>query len=398
MGLQWCTGRPQHSSRLKLVGKHQSEASVITSLSASTSTMFARPRPSLSLFTRISRVANPLRQPAFRSLTTYNSPDSGSSQIGLDHVDFTAEGPKPYTQLEKTQDGLRGQFLDWKSSGGKLGEAPPLPKLLTFESTPTITLGRRQEPPSGKAELARLLQPVNVSLTRDGRSYQQEFQVQCVKSGRGGLTTYHGPGQLVCWPVIDMISPLYPRYTVSSYATHLEAVTQRMLYERYGIETFTSAEDPGVWVERSDGQSLKIAALGVHHRRHVTSYGIAINIDIAVAGGEKDNVWSRFTPCGLEGKGVTSVEDQIGSERLGQVDMSAIAAYWAATFQQGLSDASKRIWGAHPRKAVGNSVEGPVTGAAALAMHDHLTGSSGQKEEEPFHVDVSDGFGGDDLF
>lgn len=364
--------------------------------------MFARLRPVMIPRLAATRTSYP-RAYALRFLS--NGQVSKPSEV--QHLDFTKQGPKSYTSVEQLQEWLRTEHLNYKSIGNKLALQRPPPKLLTFESTPTITLGRRQQPPPGQAELTRLFQPVAVDLPRHTSPIKATCDVACTKSSRGGLTTYHGPGQIVCWPIIDMISPEYPRYTVSSYATHLETATQRLLSERYGIETFTTAEDPGVWVQGPNGQPLKIAALGVHHRRHITSYGIAINIDIAVKGGEENNVWGRFVPCGLEGKGVTSVEDQIGSE-LGSVDLSDIAAAWAAIFEDGLLDATKRTWGTSPREAGTAQPDDGIAGAATLAGTSYAHELAHQKQEQQREEDQNELFdldggpddlgGGGDLF
>lgn len=163
------------------------------------------------------------------------------------------------------------------------------------------------------------------------------------KTNRGGLTTYHGPGQLVFWPVIDMHSALYPKFGVASYAAHLETTTQRLLRDLFGVQTYTNKDEPGVWVKTSSGQERKIAALGVHHRRYVTALGIAVNIDIPVTGDEDVNSWARFVPCGLDGKLVTSVASEMGDAATGkQFNMEELAGKWAARFEEGLLDASKR--------------------------------------------------------
>ena len=148
---------------------------------------------------------------------------------------------------------------------------------------------------------------------------------------------------LVFWPVLDMHSPLYPHFGVASYAAHLEATTQRLL-AAFGIRTYTSRDEPGVWVATSEGTERKIAALGVHHRRYVTALGIALNVDIPVAGGEDVNPWARFVPCGLDGKLVTSVAAEVKGRREAW-DLAELARRWADMFEEGLRDPSKRIFG-----------------------------------------------------
>lgn len=170
----------------------------------------------------------------------------------------------------------------------------------------------------------------------------KSFYPEVKGTNRGGLTTYHGPGQLVLWPVIDIHSSIHARFGVTSYANHLETTTQRLLAELFGIRTSTVRDEPGVWVDASGDKPRKIAAMGVHLRRHVTSLGIAVNVDVAVAGGEDVNPWSRFVPCGLEGKAVTSVASELGSAATGPWDMAKLAARWASIFEEGLVNNKER--------------------------------------------------------
>ncbi|KAK5991088.1 Lipoate-protein ligase B [Cladobotryum mycophilum] len=245
----------------------------------------------------------------------------------------------PYDEAEEHQEQLRKRHLEWKST--ESGE-PLVPHLLSFESRPIYTLGRRQGnlTPGEEGILQRQL---FVNLHQRNKHIQETFLPDVKKTNRGGLTTYHGPGQLVLWPVLDMHSPLYPKYSVSSYASHLEATTQRLLDEVFNVKSFTSHDEPGVWVESPAGQPRKIAALGVHHRRYITALGTAINIDIKVTGDAPENPWVRFIPCGIEGKEVTSVAEEIGIAKDNLIfDLEDLARQWARIFEEGLVDASKR--------------------------------------------------------
>lgn len=112
--------------------------------------------------------------------------------------------------------------------------------------------------------------------------------------------------------------------------------------EKFGINTYTNIDEPGVWVE-ADWQERKIAALGVHHRRYVTALGIAVNINVPVTGGMDINPWSRFVPCGLEGKLVTSVAAEMGTTQA-VYNLEDIAAEWARIFEEGLQAPEKRVY------------------------------------------------------
>ncbi|KAF4968598.1 hypothetical protein FZEAL_10361 [Fusarium zealandicum] len=268
----------------------------------------------------------------------------------LTHKHLTGPGSGafvPYDTADAAQEDLRSRLLRWKSLPDDQQTDPPRPHLLSFEATPTLTLGRRQ-PPLTPAQTSHFRAALRVALPhrRDPVS-EQSFSPDVRQTSRGGLTTYHGPGQLVLWPVLDMHSSLYTRYSVMSYAAHLEATTRRLLAELFDLETYTTRDEPGVWVPAPAGQpERKIAAMGVHHRRHVTALGIALNIDVPVEGPEDVNPWARFVPCGLDGKLVTSVAAELrekGSvERLGDWDMASLAARWARLFEEGLKDDTKR--------------------------------------------------------
>lgn len=264
-------------------------------------------------------------------------------------------GLTSYEQAEAVQEKHRSRFLAWKHDANKqlpLASKPGVlkPQLISFEATPTFTLGRRQEDLSAE-QAASLQQPLEVNLADRSPPQTASFRPQVRKTNRGGLTTYHGPGQLVLWPVLDMHSSLYPRYGVASYANHLETTTQKLLLDLFGIRTYVARDEPGVWVVRRSGQPRKIAALGVHHRRYVTALGIAVNIDVPVTGSETSNPWARFVPCGLEGKLVTSVAAEVGSGKVVDWRPDDLAHQWAVIFEKGLLDDSKRNGGSAEAKS-----------------------------------------------
>lgn len=112
-----------------------------------------------------------------------------------------------------------------------------------------------------------------------------------VEAMRGGQTTFHGPGQLVAYPIIDLRTH---KLTPRTYVCLLEKSLIATCAE-YGIKAMTT-EHTGVWTTEDD----KIAALGVHMRRNITSHGIGLNINT-------DLWWfNRIVACGLEGKWTTS--------------------------------------------------------------------------------------------
>ncbi|XP_029373783.1 octanoyl-[acyl-carrier-protein]:protein N-octanoyltransferase LIPT2, mitochondrial [Echeneis naucrates] len=115
------------------------------------------------------------------------------------------------------------------------------------------------------------------------------------RTNRGGLITFHGPGQLVCYPVMNLGSF---KKSVRWYVCELEK-TIISVCRRFGIEASTSPHT-GVWVGDN-----KICAIGIHCGRYITSHGLALNCNT-------DMSWFRhIIPCGIEGKGVTSLSIEL---------------------------------------------------------------------------------------
>ncbi|KAM7201918.1 hypothetical protein V8F20_004626, partial [Naviculisporaceae sp. PSN 640] len=286
------------------------------------------------------------------------------------HIHLPSRGPSlypPYTIASRVQEHLRRRQLDFKDSSaynrptGKRPPPGPPPTLLSFTPLPTYTLGRRQTAPLEPGELARLQAPlvhyppttttsVNDNHNDSDNNNKITNAVTVIPSPRGGLTTYHGPGQIVLWPVLDLRSKWHKTFTVRCYSRLLEDTTiatlSALTWPAEGSVTthlkgFTT-DDPGVWVNtaiqsggsrssssssssssdtttttdtetQSGPQIAKIAALGVHLRRHVSALGTAINVNMP---GPEDlnpasNPWARIVACGLEGKTVTSIHREL---------------------------------------------------------------------------------------
>ncbi|XP_026467011.1 putative lipoyltransferase 2, mitochondrial [Ctenocephalides felis] len=115
------------------------------------------------------------------------------------------------------------------------------------------------------------------------------------RTNRGGLVTFHGPGQLIAYPIIDLKN-FVP--SVRWYVQSLEEVVIKMCLI-YGVKA-ERCKDTGVWCGND-----KICAIGVHASRYKTSHGLALNCDSDL------NWFSHIVPCGLPGKGVTSLTRQL---------------------------------------------------------------------------------------
>lgn len=211
---------------------------------------------------------------------------------------------------------------------------------MTFVPSPVYTLGRREVDSLSPAQILELKIPL--------KSRHGIFRPDVVQTKRGGQTTFHGPGQLVIYPIIDLLpAKLRPR----DYVRLLETVTLRVLARNH-IQGCTT-DDPGVWIvdtakPAQDGpassfvagveSAQKIAAVGVHLRRSITSYGVGLNISTDL------RFFDRIVPCGLEGKGVTTMERQLGHGYAinagGEDFIRRIASTWAHDFALG-------VWGPH---------------------------------------------------
>ncbi|KAH9889113.1 hypothetical protein F4778DRAFT_391684 [Xylariomycetidae sp. FL2044] len=258
-----------------------------------------------------------------------------------------------YALATSIQSILQSALLTWKAQQQQPQQQPatsrpppPPPTLLSFTPTPTYTLGRRQTEPLTASELDRLRAPLRVTTTTTTTTHRDDhapittttdvYVPDVTHAPRGGLTTYHGPGQTVLWPVIDLRSPAHRHFSVRDYACLLEKTTMATLGLR-GVRGFTT-ENPGVWVSSSGGgeeegrpqEERKIAALGVHLRRHVTGLGVAINGGMPVRGRDAgENPWARIVACGLGDKEVTSLAEVLRGEEEGEEEENLSHQTWA---------------------------------------------------------------------
>lgn len=165
----------------------------------------------------------------------------------------------------------------------KHGAAPDTVILLEHE--PVVTLGRRTD------EASELHLPEGV-------------EVDVVETDRGGKSTYHGPGQLVCYPILDLNR--HGR-DLRRYVRDLERAILQTL-ARFELEATTYEGLTGVWMPPAGGLGpRKIASIGVHASRWVTTHGYALNVDLDPA---PFTEW--ITACGLEDAQFTSMAAELG--------------------------------------------------------------------------------------
>jgi len=152
--------------------------------------------------------------------------------------------------------------------------------IVFLEHLPVITLGRRTEP---------------------GELHVPEgAEVEIVETDRGGKSTYHGPGQLVCYPIFDLTRH---GQDVKRYCRDLEEALIRTLAS-LGVEASRIEGLTGIWVE---GPPRKVASIGIHISKWVTTHGYALNVDLDPA---PFTDW--ITACGIEDAAFTTIARELG--------------------------------------------------------------------------------------
>jgi lipoyl(octanoyl) transferase len=178
----------------------------------------------------------------------------------------------------------------------KAGAIPD--QLLLLQHPPVITLGVK-----ARSDRSHVLATPE-SLEEQG--------VELFETGRGGDVTYHGPGQLVGYPILDLRPD---RCDVHRYVRDLEEALIRVA-EAFGIHAGRVSGLTGVWVGHD-----KLAAIGVRISRWITSHGFALNV------GTNLSHFDLIVPCGIRDRGVTSLDVLLGSEvPMPAVEEAAIAA------------------------------------------------------------------------
>ena len=149
------------------------------------------------------------------------------------------------------------------------------------------------------------------------------------KINRGGDITYHGPGQIVGYPIIDLENFFTD---IHKYLRFLEEAIILTLQE-YGITCGRSEGETGVWLGVGTPFARKICAMGVRASRWVTMHGFALNVNADL--GYFDNI----IPCGIRGKAVTSLNVELGVERVNEAEVKAkimkhFSILFEATFEK----------------------------------------------------------------
>ena len=178
------------------------------------------------------------------------------------------------------------EIIDIKRTNRNEGSSIETPNYFLFvEHPPVITLGK-----SGQEK--------NLLLTKEEL---ERKKIQYFNTNRGGDITFHGYGQIVGYPVIDLEN----FYTdINRYLRTLEEIVISTL-NYYKISSQRSPGETGVWLESNSPNSRKICAIGVKTSRWVTMHGFALNVDTDL------RYYNYIIPCGIKGKGITSINKEI---------------------------------------------------------------------------------------
>lgn len=191
------------------------------------------------------------------------------------------------TRYEQTWQRQLAIFEDMKEAK-KLGRPIEKEYILTTQHHPVITLGFH-------ADAANLLV---------AEQYLKQRDIDLFRIERGGDITYHGPGQLVVYPLVDLERH---HLGVKQYVTILEQAVINVI-GRYGIKGERVEGATGVWIGKGTPAERKICAVGVKCSRYVTMHGLALNVNTDLDG------FSLINPCGFKEKGVTSMARELGHE------------------------------------------------------------------------------------
>ena len=215
-------------------------------------------------------------------------------------------GHKDYKETWDYQESLFEEIVELKRKNRAENTDLPTPNYFLFVEHPHVyTLGK-----SGHIENLLIDE---AALAKKGASFY--------KINRGGDITYHGPGQIVGYPIIDLENFFTD---IHKYLRLLEEVIIRTLAD-YGIKGERSEGETGVWLDVGTPFARKICAMGVRASRWVTMHGFALNVNTDL--GYFDNI----IPCGIRGKAVTSLNVELSKEK---VDTEEVKRYILKHFEE----------------------------------------------------------------
>lgn len=202
-------------------------------------------------------------------------------------VEIQDLGIKDYKETWDFQESLFQETLSVKSKNRREGTSLETPNHFLFVEHPHVyTLGK-------SGDMDNLLV---------GEKKLEDIGAQFYKINRGGDITYHGPGQIVGYPILDLENFFTD---IHKYLRLLEEMIIRTLAD-YGLKGERSKGETGVWLDVGTPFARKICAMGVRASRWVTMHGFALNVNTDLG------YFDHMIPCGIRGKAVTSLNVELG--------------------------------------------------------------------------------------
>ena len=207
------------------------------------------------------------------------------------HIEIQELGLKDYKDTWEYQEKLFKEILDVKIRNRREDAGLETPNYFLFVEHPHVyTLGK-------SGDLSNLL---------ISEEKLAEIGATFYKINRGGDITYHGPGQIVGYPIIDLENFFTD---IHKYLRFLEEMVILTLAE-YGIKAERSKGETGVWLDVGTPFARKICAMGVRASRWVTMHGFAFNVNSNLG------YFDHMIPCGIKGKAVTSLNVELGKKEV----------------------------------------------------------------------------------
>ncbi|MDR2385112.1 MAG: lipoyl(octanoyl) transferase LipB [Tannerella sp.] len=200
-------------------------------------------------------------------------------------IEYSDWGTIDYKVAWDRQRALFDALLKWKTGINTPKQDDCVQQFIVCEHPHVYTLGK-----NGKSD--------NMLI---GESFLQKISASYYHIERGGDITYHGPGQIVCYPVLDLETF---HLSLREYIACIEETVIFTLAE-YGVKAMRMKNATGVWLDAEGKNPRKIAAIGVRAGKYVTMHGFALNINTDLS------YFSYIHPCGFTDKGVTSLAEEL---------------------------------------------------------------------------------------
>jgi len=227
--------------------------------------------------------------------------------MSKEEIEVRYLGQQSYNDVLAIQEGYFDGLLHEKKENGH--SSSPM-QLILCQHNPVYTLGK-----NGKME----------NLLQTGKNSGAEF----IESSRGGDITFHGPGQLVGYPILDLERM---NIGLSQYIELLEEAVRRTIAE-YNLTGERYRGASGVWLDVEDVKNIrKICAIGIRSSKWVTMHGFAFNINTDLS------YFDFINPCGFTDKGVTSLEKEMGAKQDFESVMEKFLQHFSDVFNLHLSN------------------------------------------------------------